>query len=70
LGNEAIFANEKLIVTDKYTLKDATKVAQADAKVIEQGVKKSGFDFFFFFFWLRRRSNRCRCSCRTGCEIL
>lgn len=38
LGNEPVFANTKLTVTDKFTLKDATKVAQADAETIAKGI--------------------------------
>lgn len=39
LGNEPVFANTKLTVTDKFTLKDATKVAQADAETIAKAAK-------------------------------
>lgn len=38
LANEAVFANEGLEVTDKYTGKSATKVALADANAIDQGI--------------------------------
>lgn len=38
LANKAVFANEDLTVTDKYTGKPATKVALADAAAIDQAI--------------------------------
>ena len=38
LANEAVYANDYLIVTDKYTNQPATRVALADAKAIDQGI--------------------------------
>ena len=38
LNNEAVFANEDLEVTDKYTGEVATRVALADAKAIDAGI--------------------------------
>ena len=38
LANEAVYANDDLIVTDKYTNQPATRVALADAKVIDNGI--------------------------------
>lgn len=38
LANKAVFANEELDVTDKYSGEVATKVALADAKVIDQAI--------------------------------
>ena len=38
LANEAVYANEDLIVTDKYTNQPATKVALADARSIDHGI--------------------------------
>ncbi|HPF73880.1 MAG: aldehyde dehydrogenase family protein [Lysobacteraceae bacterium] len=38
LANEAVFANEDLEVTDKYSGEVATKVALADAKVIDHAI--------------------------------
>jgi aldehyde dehydrogenase (NAD+) len=39
LANQAVYANEDLEVTDKYTGKVATKVAQADPKAIDAGIQ-------------------------------
>lgn len=39
LANEAVFANEDLEVTDKFTGKVATKVAMADETTIDAGIK-------------------------------
>ena len=39
LANQAIYANESLIVTDKYSGEIATRVAVADAAVIDQALK-------------------------------
>lgn len=41
LANEAVYANEDLVVTDKYTNKPATRVALADSKAIDQGIAAS-----------------------------
>lgn len=41
LANEAIYANEDLVVSDKYTNQPATRVALADAKAIDQGIEAS-----------------------------
>ena len=38
LANQAIYANESLIVTDKYSGEIATRVAVADAAVIDQAL--------------------------------
>ena len=38
LANQAIYANQDLIVTDKYTGAIATRVALADALVIDQAI--------------------------------
>jgi acyl-CoA reductase-like NAD-dependent aldehyde dehydrogenase len=38
LANEAVFANQDLTVTNKYTGEAATQVALADAKVIDQAI--------------------------------
>ena len=38
LANEAVYANDDLVVTDKYTNQPATRVALADAKAIDQGI--------------------------------
>jgi len=38
LANRAIYANESLIVTDKYSGEIATRVAVADAAVIDQAL--------------------------------
>ena len=38
LANEAVYANDDLIVTDKYTNQPATRVALADAKAIDNGI--------------------------------
>ncbi len=38
LANEAVFANENLEVTNKYTQEVATKVAIADAKIIDKAI--------------------------------
>lgn len=38
LANEAIFANEDLVVTDKYTGATATRVAMADAAAIDRAI--------------------------------
>ncbi len=38
LANEAVFANEDLVVNDKYSGEPATKVAMADASVIDQAI--------------------------------
>ncbi len=38
LANQAVFANQDLAVTNKYTNQVATTVAMADAKVIEQAI--------------------------------
>lgn len=38
LANEAVFANQDLTVTNKYTGETATQVALADAKVIDQAI--------------------------------
>ena len=38
LANEAVFANEDLAVTNKYTGEVATRVAQADAAAIDTGI--------------------------------
>ena len=38
LANEARFPNQDLVVTDKYTGKPATRVAQADAATIDAGI--------------------------------
>ena len=39
LGNKAVFANRDLEVTDKYTGKVATVVAQADPGAIDKGIQ-------------------------------
>ena len=39
LANEAVYANEDLVVSDKYTNQPATRVALADAKAIDQGIE-------------------------------
>ncbi len=39
LANEAVYANQELEVTDKYTGSVATRVAQADAKAIDAGIQ-------------------------------
>jgi aldehyde dehydrogenase (NAD+) len=39
LANKAVFANEDLVVTDKFTGKEATRVAQADSKAIDAGIQ-------------------------------
>ena len=41
LANEAVYANDDLVVTDKYTNEPATRVALADAKAIDQGIGAS-----------------------------
>ncbi len=41
LANEAVYANDDLVVTDKYTNKPATRVALADSKAIDQGIAAS-----------------------------
>ena len=41
LANEAVYENEDLVVTDKYTNKPATRVALADSKAIDQGIAAS-----------------------------
>ena len=41
LANEAVYANEDLVVFDKYTNQPATRVALADAKAIDQGIAAS-----------------------------
>jgi acyl-CoA reductase-like NAD-dependent aldehyde dehydrogenase len=41
LANKAIYANQDLVVTDKYSGKEATRVALADAKVIDQAIDAS-----------------------------
>ena len=41
LANEAVYANEDLVVSDKYTNQPATRVALADAKAIDQGIEAS-----------------------------
>ena len=41
LANEAVAANQDLIVTDKYTGEPATKVAMADAAVIDEAIAKT-----------------------------
>ncbi len=41
LANKAVYANEDLIVTDKYTGEMATRVALADAEVIDQAITAS-----------------------------
>ena len=41
LANEEVYANEDLVVTDKYTNKPATRVALADSKAIDQGIAAS-----------------------------
>jgi len=41
LANKAIYANEELIVTDKYTGEVATRVAMANAEVIDQAIAAS-----------------------------
>ncbi|MBC09819.1 MAG: aldehyde dehydrogenase [Gammaproteobacteria bacterium] len=38
LANEAVYANDELVVTDKYTNQPATRVALADAAAIDQGI--------------------------------
>ena len=38
LANQAVYANDDLIVTDKYSGKPATRVALADAVAIDQGI--------------------------------
>ncbi len=38
LANEAVFANSDLVVTDKYTGKEACRVALADAKAIDAAI--------------------------------
>lgn len=38
LANEAVYANQDLVVTDKYTGDIATRVAMADASVIDQAI--------------------------------
>lgn len=39
LANEPVFANEALIVTDKYTGEPVTRVARADASAIHQAIR-------------------------------
>ena len=41
LANEAVYENDDLVVTDKYTNKPATRVALADSKAIDQGIAAS-----------------------------
>ena len=41
LANKAIYANEDLVVSDKYSGEEATRVAMADAKVIDQAIEAS-----------------------------
>lgn len=38
LANEAVYANEDLVVVDKYSGKDATRVAMASPEVIDAGI--------------------------------
>ena len=38
LANQAVYANDDLVVTDKYSGKPATRVALADAVAIDQGI--------------------------------
>ena len=38
LANQAVYANQDLVVTDKYTGAIATRVALADASVIDQAI--------------------------------
>jgi acyl-CoA reductase-like NAD-dependent aldehyde dehydrogenase len=38
LNNQAVYANENLVVTDKYTGEVATRCALADAKAIDEGI--------------------------------
>ena len=38
LNNKAVYANEDLEVTDKYTGEVATRCALADAKAIDEGI--------------------------------
>ena len=38
LANQASYANTDLVVTNKFTGEPATRVAQADAKAIEQAI--------------------------------
>ena len=39
LASEAVFANEDLVVTDKYSGEEATRVALADEKAIDAGIQ-------------------------------
>jgi acyl-CoA reductase-like NAD-dependent aldehyde dehydrogenase len=41
LANKAVYANEDLIVTDKYNGEEATRVAMADQSVIDQAIAAS-----------------------------
>lgn len=41
LANRAVYANEDLVVTDKYTGETATRVAMADAEVIDKAIAAS-----------------------------
>ena len=59
LANQAVYANQDLVVTDKYTGAIATRVALADASVIDQAIAAACKHKRLWQKWRLMSGNRC-----------